>query len=126
MGEGALIWVVSTEEMHSDHISVMTNVHGLRANMDSVTGIICELINVVLQSCDHLTVTPGCNMDIVGPQQPALLTTGYQHPVVPALLEKSTQRPWHPSQFPLHPTQRIDQQEVNLPNSHQSQALEIR
>jgi hypothetical protein len=72
MGEGALVWAVSTEEMCSVHTSVMTNVHGLRADMDGVTGVIRELTNVILHSHRRPTATPApChNTDIEAPQRP--------------------------------------------------------
>ena len=64
MGEGALVRAVSTEEMRSVHTSVVTDVHGLRADMDGITGVIRELTHVILQSnrCSP-TAAPGRNTD---------------------------------------------------------------
>jgi hypothetical protein len=72
MGEGVLVRAVSTEEMCSVHTSVMTDVHGLRADMDGVTGVICELTNVILHShrCPMATPAPRHNTDVKAPQRP--------------------------------------------------------
>ncbi|KAF8439472.1 hypothetical protein L210DRAFT_3504546 [Boletus edulis BED1] len=75
MEEGTLVRPVSTEEMCSFHMSIVTNVRGLTAGLDGVTNVIRDLTNVVRESHrPTATATMTALAPLATPTRPSTLT----------------------------------------------------